>query len=216
MTVIPITARRKPGSGQQQRAVTPVTGSLNSPSGRTGTFAGSFRMERFTSPAGEPAVSGVFTGELRDADGSHIGVGSRRHTATVEVIPTGAGLVVRLVPVDIEMLGLNVAVDAAVIDCGDERTEGFGYAIPGPGTRSRQTSADPPVVEQAKGVIVGLAHCSPVEARSELAFVAQENDVTLLDLATAVVILASDDSDGESTDQLRTMILCRWGDLAAD
>ena len=216
MTVIPIFARRKTDSGQPNPAVTPVTGSLNSPSGRTGTFAGSFRLERFLSPAGKPAVSGVFTGELTDADGSQIGVGSRRHTATVEVIPTGAGIVVRLAPVDIEMLGLNVAVDATVIDCGDGRTEDFGYSLDEPGTRQGPAPADLPVIEQAKGVFVGLAHCTPAEARSELSSVAEEHGVTLLDLATAIVILASDCPGGESTEQLRTMILCRWGDLAAD
>lgn len=112
MTVVPFSpraARPKAGFGTPA-TVAAVTGSLDSPSGQVGTFTGSFRLERFVSQSGKLAAAGVFTGVLTDADGSRIGMGSRRQTAAVEVQASGTGLVVRLGPLDVNLLGLVVAV----------------------------------------------------------------------------------------------------------
>lgn len=97
-----------------------VHGSYHSPSGRTGTFTGSYRLERLLTQFGHPAATGVFTGELVDADRSHVGHGSRRHTAAVQVRDTAAGLVLRLGPVDVNLHGFLVTMDEVEVYVGEQ------------------------------------------------------------------------------------------------
>jgi hypothetical protein len=114
MTVIPFLTRRakpsEPGTVPPLPEAAVATGTFHSPSGRAGTFTGTYRLERFVSQFGQLAAAGVFTGELTDSDGSHIGMSSRRHTAAVEVIATRTTLLARLGPVDVNLLGFMVTV----------------------------------------------------------------------------------------------------------
>ena len=128
MTVIPFRPRgtrpQSAAAGPRVATTVAVTGSFRSPSGRVGTFTGCYRLERLVSRSGarsgEMAAAGVFTGELTDADGSRIGIGSRRQTAVVEFVASGASLDVRLGPLDVNLLGFLVRVDA------------MGMAVQGP------------------------------------------------------------------------------------
>jgi hypothetical protein len=113
MTVIPFAPRAErpePGTRPRLPADAVVTGTFRSPSGRAGTFTGTYRLERFVSQFGELAAAGVFTGVLTDTDGSHIGMGSRRHTAAVEVTASRTTLLARLGPVDVNLVGFLVTV----------------------------------------------------------------------------------------------------------
>ena len=76
MTVLPFTARPSRsliGTAPPLAAPMAVTGSFRSPTGRGGTFTGSYRLEHCSSTLGQLTAAGVFTGELTDADGSPIG-----------------------------------------------------------------------------------------------------------------------------------------------
>ena len=120
MTVIPLFTRRakrpRPGTGPPLPADVVATGTFRSPSGRAGAFTGTYRLERFVSQFGQLAAAGVFAGELTDSDGSHIGMGSRRHTLAVEVIATRTTLLARLGPVDINLLGIIVTITELSLD----------------------------------------------------------------------------------------------------
>lgn len=114
MTVIPFpagSADRWVDPGQRFRADAAVSGEFGSPSGRTGRFTGAYRLERFVTQFGHLAAAGVFTGELTEADGTPVGVGSRRHTAAVELVAGPGALVARIGPLDVNLLGLLVGVD---------------------------------------------------------------------------------------------------------
>jgi hypothetical protein len=117
MTVIPF-AHRRPhsGAGPPMAAQTAATGTFCSPSGRVGNFTGAFRLERFVSRRGGIAAAGVFSGELTDADGSRIGMGSRRCIAAVEVIAGRTALLARLGPVDVNLLGFRVTMAEVTVD----------------------------------------------------------------------------------------------------
>jgi hypothetical protein len=73
-------------------------------------------LERVVSQLGGTAAVGVFTGELTDADGSHIGMGSRRCTAVVEIIADRTARLARLGPVDVNLLGFRVTVAEVTVD----------------------------------------------------------------------------------------------------
>lgn len=94
---------------------TPVRGTFRSPSGRSGTMTGSVRVERVVTTSGSLWVQGVFTGELLDADGSHIATSSRRHLACARIARDLEGAPTVVGPVQIDLLGLRVSVPAFVV-----------------------------------------------------------------------------------------------------
>jgi hypothetical protein len=117
MTVIPFTPRaERPETRPQLLADAVATGTFRSPSGRAGAFTGTYRLERFVSQFGQLAAAGVFSGELTDTDGSHIGMGSRRQTAAVEVIAGRTTPLARLGPLDVNLLGFLVTVAELTVD----------------------------------------------------------------------------------------------------
>ena len=61
-------------------------------------------------------VSGVFTGELRDVDGSLVGVDSRRATAAADLVRERGGFAPVVRPFQLDLMGLTVEVDAIRID----------------------------------------------------------------------------------------------------
>lgn len=135
MTVIPFAARAarpEAGTPPPLAIVAAVTGTFCSPTGRGGTFTGSYRLERFVWQFGLLAAAGVFTGALTDADSSHIGTGSRRQTAAVEVVASGTAPVVRLGPLDVNLLGFLVTVNEMSMDVhGASRQRVGGEALVG-------------------------------------------------------------------------------------
>ena len=74
-------------------------------------FTGTYRLERLVNQYGQTAAAGVFAGKLTTGDGEHLGMGSRRHTAAAEVIPTPNAFRVDIGPVDIVVLGFDVTVE---------------------------------------------------------------------------------------------------------
>ncbi len=113
MTDIPFARTAPPtnsGPGWPIATATAVTGSFVSPSGGTGTFTGWYRLERFASEFGQLAAVGLFTGELTDDHGGRIGTSVRRQTAAVEVMASETALLVRVGPLDVNLLGFLVTV----------------------------------------------------------------------------------------------------------
>jgi len=117
MTLLPFTARRNTSAEAvdlpPRTAV--VRGTFSAPSGAAGTFVGCYRLERIVDQFGQPSAAGVFTGELVDADGQRVGMGSRRHTAAVELIAGPDAFVARLGPLDVNVLGFVVAMDEVTV-----------------------------------------------------------------------------------------------------
>lgn len=114
---------RQPGTWLQERGptwlqgtATPIHGTFRSPRGLAGSMHGSLRLERVGVEAGRLRVAGVFTGELLDADGTSIGVGSRRQVAPAMVPDDGDGGHVLIGPVQVDLLGLDVSIPAFAVD----------------------------------------------------------------------------------------------------
>ena len=105
-----------------------VQGTFRSPSGRAGTMRGWMRFGRFVTAGGQLCAAGVITGELIDADGSVVGVGSRRRLAPAVIVPNGDTLVAEIGPVDVDLLGLRVHLPSFVVPLGrsPERARGDG------------------------------------------------------------------------------------------
>lgn len=89
---------------------TAVRGTFPSPKGKVGHMSGWLRLDRFVLEEDELRAAGVFTGELIDADGTLIGVGSCRRTVPAEIARSAGGIVATIGPVDVDLLGLVVTV----------------------------------------------------------------------------------------------------------
>ena len=112
MTVLPF---RSPSSSPAPGTGPPGTnaelvGTFPAPSGGRGTFTGSYRLERLVNQFGQLAAAGIFTGELRDADGTHVGMCSRRLTCAALVETDAETHLVHIGPVDVNLLGLMITV----------------------------------------------------------------------------------------------------------
>jgi len=72
-------------------------------------------------PRARPALRrGIFTGALLDADGTPIGHGSRRHTAPAAVSKGAREVTAVIGPVDVDLLGLTVTIEAFELALGEE------------------------------------------------------------------------------------------------
>jgi hypothetical protein len=121
MTVIALRPRadhRIPGPLVPGRGMARIQGSFRSPRGGAGTMTGWLRLGGFVVVSGQLCAAGVFTGELLDADGTTIGVGSRRRTAPVEIARTDEGITALVGPVEVDLLGLTVTVPAFAVEIG--------------------------------------------------------------------------------------------------
>lgn len=120
MTVLPFIARTARSSwtvqATSQVPAVSVKGAFNAPSGRAGTFTGSYRLEHCVSLMGQLAVAGVLTGRLTDADGSEVGICARRTIVAAKAEATGTAVCVQLVPLDVDLLGLLVSVPEISVD----------------------------------------------------------------------------------------------------
>jgi len=113
MTIPPFTARRgdRAAASAHLAGASPVIGTFPSPRGSRGTFAGTYRLERLVNQYGQTAAAGIFSGELTDGDGRHLGVGSCRHTAAAELTSEPDAFRTHLGPLDVNLLGFLVTVN---------------------------------------------------------------------------------------------------------
>ena len=79
-------------------------------------MTGSVRLESADSTGDHLWVQGVFTGELVDADGSHIGTTSRRKAVPARVARDLHGARTVVGPFQVDLLGLTVSVQAFVAE----------------------------------------------------------------------------------------------------
>ncbi len=107
---------RLPGPLVPGKGTARIQGSFRSPRGGAGTMTGWLRLGGFVMVSGRLCIAGVFTGELVDADGTTIGIASRRRTAPVGITRIPEGLTTIVGPVDVDLLGLTVTVPAFTMD----------------------------------------------------------------------------------------------------
>lgn len=79
-------------------------------------MSGHLRLQRLVLAPRGAFVTGVFTGELRESDGSLIGVGTRRATAPVDLVRDDAGLRPVVRPLRLDVMGIIVDVHSFAID----------------------------------------------------------------------------------------------------
>ena len=116
MTVLAFRPRPPAVPDRPAGAHVPVVGTFRSPTGRTGRMEGWLRVQRLVVVPRGAFVTGVFTGQLRDIDGSLIGVVSRRATVAADVVREDDGSAVVVRPFQLDLMGLTVDVEAARID----------------------------------------------------------------------------------------------------
>ena len=93
-----------------------VTGAFQSPRGRSGLMHGILRVRRLLRSPGGASVTGVFTAELREADGGLIGVDSRRVTFPASSARGERGLVLVVDPLELDLMGITVRVQRFTIE----------------------------------------------------------------------------------------------------
>ena len=93
-----------------------VSGTFRSPRGRAGRMTGSVRVQRLVLVPRGAFVTGMFTGELHDDDGSLIGVETRRATAPADLVRDERGFWPWVRPFPIDLLGITVQVAGFAVD----------------------------------------------------------------------------------------------------
>ena len=116
MTVIAFRPRPRAASPGPADTPVPLTGTFRSPRGRLGHMVGALRVHRLLVVPRGTFVTGVFTGELRDDDGSLVGVDTRRATIAADLMREGHGYLPVLRPFQLDLMGITVDVDATTID----------------------------------------------------------------------------------------------------
>ena len=118
MTVLPFAHPRREradaaaaGSLPAASAAPELRGTFLPPRGGSGTFTGTYRLERLVDEYGQTAAAGVVTGELMDAEGMRIGMGSRRLTAAAAIGQGADGYVAQIGPLDVNISGFLVSVE---------------------------------------------------------------------------------------------------------
>ena len=113
MTVIAFRPRPLDGeTSVPDQHSTAFSGVFRSPRGRTGTMAGELRMHRLVITPRGAFVTGVFTGTLRDFDGSVVGADSRRRTVRADLRRGDDGLHAVIRSMQLDLMGLSVDIDA--------------------------------------------------------------------------------------------------------
>lgn len=138
MTVIAFRPRPRASSGNPTATPVPLSGTFRSPRGRTGHMEGSLRVQRLVIVPRGTFVSGVFTGELRDADGSLVGADTRRATIAADLVRHGDGYLPVLRAFQLDLMGITVDVDETTVDPAlasargprPRRTGGQGKVLP--------------------------------------------------------------------------------------
>jgi hypothetical protein len=104
----------------------PVTGTFTDAVLGTGTFVGSFDIQRFAVQNGALVAIGTLTGTLTDSLGNVLGTITRSLTLPVgNISATCEILHLELGPLDLELLGLVVHLDRIVLDITAEQGGGL-------------------------------------------------------------------------------------------
>lgn len=116
MTVLAFSPRPRRGPRASASESTAITGTFRSPRGRSGVMVGSLRLQRLVIAPRGTFVTGVFTGELREPDGSLVGVDSRRASAPADLVRDESGLRPVVRPLQLDLLGLTVDIGSFVVE----------------------------------------------------------------------------------------------------
>jgi hypothetical protein len=85
-------------------------------------MSGLVRLHRLVLESGRLRAIAVFTGELLDSDGSRVGVGSRRTSIPADVVRSATGIAMSSGPLDVDLLGLAVHVEAFSLEMAPPAT----------------------------------------------------------------------------------------------
>jgi hypothetical protein len=118
MTVLAFRPRRNPESPAADGDGIPLTGTFRSPRGQEGVMTGHLRLQRLVLAPRGAFVTGVFTGELREPDGTVVGRESRRTTVPADLVRDAAGLHPVVRPLELDLMGLAVHVHSFAIEPG--------------------------------------------------------------------------------------------------
>jgi hypothetical protein len=103
----------------------PVTGTFEDALGGTGTFVGTFDINRVAVRSGELVVIGTLTGTLTDSVGTVLGTVNRQATVPLDITQASCEILdLTLGPLDLDLLGLVVHLDTVHLEITAE---------PGPG-----------------------------------------------------------------------------------
>jgi len=95
----------------------PITGSFPDLLGGTGTFVGTFDIQRFAVQGGVLTAIGTLTGTLTDSLGNVIGIITQQVNLPVTNISSTCDILhLELGPLDLNLLGLMVHLDKVVLD----------------------------------------------------------------------------------------------------
>jgi hypothetical protein len=118
MTVIAFRPRRNPEAPASDGDGIPLTGTFRSPRGDEGVMTGHLRLHRLVLVPRGAFVTGVFTGELREPDGTVVGRESRRTTAAADLVRDELGLHPVVRPLELDLMGFPVRVHSFAIEPG--------------------------------------------------------------------------------------------------
>ena len=115
MTVIAFRPRPPAGDAAPTGDQTDFRGTFRSPRGRLGTMSGQLRLQRLVITPRGAFVTGVFTGELHEPDGTFVGVDSRRCTVPADLQRCDGGLRAVVRPLRLDLMGITVSVQSFVV-----------------------------------------------------------------------------------------------------
>lgn len=102
----------------------PVTGTFTDALGGTGTFTGTYEIERFTTQNGALAAVTTLTGTAVNSIGTVVGTVDQTVTVPLQATGTCQILHLELGPLDLDLLGLVVHLDRVVLDITAEQGPG--------------------------------------------------------------------------------------------
>lgn len=102
----------------------PVTGTFTDALGGTGTFTGTYEIERFTTQNGGLAAVTTLTGTAVNSLGAVVGTVNETVTVPLQAAGSCQILHLELGPLDLDLLGLVVHLDRVVLDITAERGPG--------------------------------------------------------------------------------------------
>ena len=153
--VVTLLASLGAGTAQAQNNTAvniPIVGTFTDALGGTGTFAGTFALQRFAVVGNQLVAVGTLTGTLTDSVGNVVGTVLRTIRLIVDSAQTQASceiLHLELGPLDLNLLGLMVHLDRIVLDI---------EAQPGPGNLLGNLLCAVANLLNAGGPLAGIAN----------------------------------------------------------
>lgn len=117
MTVIAFRPRPRAGDPRlDQFDDAPFTGTFRTPLGRLSAVEGHLRVQRLVLVPSGVFVTGVFVAELREADGTFIGIDSRRATVPADLVRREDGLQPVVRATRLSLMGLELQITPFPVD----------------------------------------------------------------------------------------------------